>query len=122
MTPVEQRHHLRQLIILLQRRLQKSGDWYVVRPAPEAFDSIEPFCIDRMNLQQWLRYVFVARLHALLDRDAALPLQCSVTPQLEMMMTQASPALFEVTLAIDELLTNRQLPAEQLLAAYPEQD
>jgi|AntRauTorckE6833_2_1112554.scaffolds.fasta_scaffold16868_2 uncharacterized protein YqcC (DUF446 family) len=104
------------LITLLEIRLQQSGHWQVASPEPEAFDSQEPFCVDAMSLQQWLKFVFVPRMQALLDSPAPLPNQCSITPQVEMQLETASlEQITEVTQAIDLLITEGKVPPTQLL-------
>lgn len=107
---------LKKLLHLLEQRLQQTDHWQVMPPAPEAFNSTEPFCVDSMSLQQWLRYVFIPRLQAIIDAEAPLPDSCSVTPQVEMALNCHKKArVMEVTLAIDLLLTEKKTPPLQLL-------
>lgn len=104
------------LVYLLEVRLQATGDWQVAPPKPEAFASQEPFCVDTMSYPQWLKYVFIPRMQALLDADAALPQQCALTPQLEMQLpSKSQAAVGEVTQAIDDLLTEGKTPPASLL-------
>ena len=114
---MQARHKLlSKLLLLLEVRLQQTGHWQVSRPEPEAFESQEPFCIDSMSLQQWLRYLFIPRMQALVDAQASLPRTCALTPQVEMQLTsQSQLSIIEVTQAIDELLTEGKTPPAQLL-------
>ncbi|MBE0508815.1 MAG: YqcC family protein, partial [Marinospirillum sp.] len=107
---------LKKLLVLLEQRLLQTGHWQVEAPPPEAFNSPEPFCVDSMSLQQWLRYVFIPRLQAIIDANASLPDSCAITAQIEMALNCNKKArVMEVTLAIDLLLTEKQLPPLRML-------
>ena len=111
-----QRKLLGKLLQLLELRMQQADLWQVSRPEARAFESQEPFCVDTMSLEQWLRYVFIPRMQALLDAVAPLPSACALTPQVEMQLDSRSQALVsEVTLAIDLLLTKGKVPSCHLL-------
>lgn len=73
----------------LEATLQGAGLWEVSMPEPAAFESRQPFCVDTMTLPEWLRYVFVARLWALVDAQAALPTSCAVAPAMEVWLNTA---------------------------------
>ncbi|SFX18093.1 YqcC family protein [Marinospirillum alkaliphilum] len=114
--PQAQARILQRLLALLEMRLQQVDEWQVPLPEATAFESIEPFCVDRMSLQQWLRYLFIPRLRAMLDANAPLPGSCAITPQVEMVLHNNKKArITEVTLAIDLLLTENRMPPAKLL-------
>ncbi|WP_114417630.1 YqcC family protein [Marinospirillum perlucidum] len=107
---------LYKLLYLLQQRLDQQGHWQVSQPAPQAFESQEPFCVDSMTLQQWLRYIFVPRMQALLESPTQLPGECAITPQVEMQIETANLSeITEVTQAIDQLISEGKVPPTQLL-------
>lgn len=107
---------LYKLLVLLEIRLKKTGDWQVDLPTPEAFTSQEPFCVDTMSMEQWLKHIFIPRMQALLDADAPLPEACALSPQIEMQLPSSSQVLIiEVTQAIDDLLTEGKTPPAHLL-------
>ncbi|WP_251976845.1 YqcC family protein [Salinicola avicenniae] len=72
----------------LEETLAAAELWEVSYPDAEAFESQQPFCVDSMSLPQWLRYVFMARLQALVDARAALPANCAVAPAMEVWLQQ----------------------------------
>ncbi|MBZ9538632.1 YqcC family protein [Modicisalibacter tunisiensis] len=74
---------LEQALENLESTLRSVDLWNTARPEPEAFDSRQPFCVDTMALPQWLRYVFIPRLQALVDARAAMPATCQVAPAAE---------------------------------------
>lgn len=107
---------LTRLLHLLEERLKQVGAWQVIQPEAAAFNSLTPFCVDTMSLEQWLRYVFLPRMQALIDAGKSLPTSCAITEQVEMEFTECEKArVMEVTLAIDQLLTEQKIPPLSLL-------
>lgn len=72
----------------LEQTLRDNGIWDIGRPEPAAFESQQPFCLDTMTLPAWLRYVFIARLWALVDARAGLPATCAVAPAVEVWLKE----------------------------------
>lgn len=92
----------------LQAELQLQGLWSATAPSPEAMASAMPFMYDTLELHQWLQWVFVPRLLALLDCGASLPRPSHVQPLAEHEW-QARPEidsrrLLSLLQTIDELL------------------
>ncbi|ABE58598.1 MULTISPECIES: YqcC family protein [Chromohalobacter] len=83
--------------------------WRVEEPPAAAFDSQQPFCVDTMELPQWLRYVFVARLETLAETEAPLPATCSVAPAIDTWLKEASPSVrrvvTEAVAEVDRIVT-----------------
>ena len=76
----------------------------------DALASPLPFMVDTLRIEQWLQWVFLPRLHALLDAQAPLPGACSVHPLAEHEWSQrcpgaASQAVLAALLAIDAHLS-----------------
>jgi uncharacterized protein YqcC (DUF446 family) len=69
---------LASLLAELEAALREASLWEVVPPPPAALDSVEPFCIDTLSLPQWLQWMFLPRMRALLDARTALPARCGV--------------------------------------------
>lgn len=72
----------------LEATLKAANLWQVDTPVPAAFSSNQPFCVDTMSLPQWVRFVFVARLHALIAAQAPLPAKCEVAPAMAAYLQQ----------------------------------
>ena len=72
--------------------------WRMSPPTVAAYASQQPFCIDTMSLLQWLRFVFIPRLDALIEAKAPLPAKCDVAPVVDTYLTQQG------TRATDRLL------------------
>ncbi|MDX5627991.1 MULTISPECIES: YqcC family protein [unclassified Brenneria] len=74
---------VRQSLFDVERVLRNSPFWQQSPPESAAFASDEPFCIDTMRAEQWLQWVLLPRMHALLDSGAPLPMGFSLSPYFE---------------------------------------
>lgn len=72
----ELREHLQQL----ELELQTQKLWSAVAPDPKALESTTPFMYDTLKLHQWLQWVYIPRLRAVMDAKGALPHQSHVYP------------------------------------------
>lgn len=72
----------------LEATMRAADLWRMERPDAAAFDSPQPFCIDTMTLPQWLRFVFIARLEALVEARGPMPASCDVAPAVEAWLRQ----------------------------------
>lgn len=103
---------LKQDLHELQACMEEAGLWHIEAPPASAFSSQQPFSADTMSLIEWLRFVFVARLHALVDAQAPMPANCDVTPAMEAYLsnvqisTEHRRALLSVMTRIDRLVTD----------------
>lgn len=67
----------------LQNAMHAHNLWEAISPAPEALASDQPFCVESLSPTQWLQWIFIPRMHALLEQNAALPRNFSITAYLE---------------------------------------
>ena len=74
---------LRQQLQQLESALREAALWGAQPPSQQAMASAMPFMYDTLQIEEWLQWVFVPRLHALLDAQAPLPSSCSVHPLAE---------------------------------------
>ncbi|WP_413737219.1 YqcC family protein [Sodalis sp. RH21] len=84
---------IRQRLFDIEQAMRILSIWQPQPPARDAFDSPEPFCIDTMRPEQWLQWVLLPRMHALLDKRAPLPRRFAITPYFEEAMPQATQLL-----------------------------
>ncbi len=80
--------HLRDLLFQLETELKAASLWQSEPLPPSAYESTEPFCIDRMSFAQWLQFIFLPRMHALIDSGQPLPAQISIVPLAEVYFAQ----------------------------------
>ena len=84
-------HTLRQLLQDLEAAMRAASLWSTQPPSEQAMASTMPFMYDTLQIGEWLQWVFVPRLHALLDAQASLPTNCSVHPLAEHEWTNRLP-------------------------------
>ncbi|WP_120971895.1 YqcC family protein [Comamonas sp. lk] len=71
--------HLQQL----EAELQAQQLWSATAPNPKALESTMPFMYDTLQLHEWLQWVFLPRLRALIDAKGQLPHQSHIHPLAE---------------------------------------
>ncbi|EOS96012.1 YqcC family protein [Erwinia tracheiphila] len=74
---------VRQALKAVEQTLKDAGLWQSCAPVASAFESQQPFCVDTMMPLQWLQWVFLPRMHALLSAGAELPLKLAIAPYYE---------------------------------------
>ena len=108
--PVDRTTRIAELLIDVEAQLRQLGQWDRVPPLPEALASQQPFCVDTLTLPQWLQFVFLPTLYAMLENGQSLPDRCGIAPMAEEYfrgMGLGSDALEAALVRIDELLTAR---------------
>ncbi|WP_067707536.1 MULTISPECIES: YqcC family protein [unclassified Erwinia] len=90
-------------LIAITQVLQDAGLWQSCAPTTTAFESQEPFCVDTMTPEQWLQWVFLPRMQALLDSQSPLPEKLAIAPYYEMALEGAVPARAKLLHALNEL-------------------
>lgn len=102
---------LQTALLELEASMKAADLWRMPTPDAEAFASQQPFCIDTMSLPQWIRFVFIARLNALMDARAAMPAKCEVAPAVAAYLQQEkTPAHHQLLIVravekVDQIVT-----------------
>lgn len=100
------------LLDRLQQQLQEHQLWQAQPPRAEAFESTVPFCYDTMHFEQWLQFVFIPKMQALLDAQLPLPSVISLAPMAEQMWQGRAVSSIVACLAnLDALLTSQRQSA-----------
>ena len=76
-------HVLADLLMDLQMAMQDCDVWECKVPTEESLQSSEPFCIDTMKFEQWLRFVMIERFKTMLAAGSDLPVRCHISPMAE---------------------------------------
>lgn len=61
----------------LEAEMRALDLWSTVPPSAQAMASTMPFMYDTLKFHQWLQWVFVPRLYALIDARSPLPGNCN---------------------------------------------
>ncbi len=97
---------VRQQLHALEALLREHQHWRMDEPEAHLFTSTQPFCMDTMKPIEWLQWVLIPRMHALLDSAQPLPEAFAVAPYYEMALTADHPQreiLLEALQALDAL-------------------
>ncbi|WP_375057700.1 YqcC family protein [Zobellella sp. DQSA1] len=105
----------RALLYAIERELKVLSWWQSVPPPAKALASTEPFCLDTLTFPQWLQFVLLPRMQALIDAGAPLPTRISVYPMaIESFkeLAEDTRALEEAIARLDEALSGQQVSRE----------
>ncbi|HKS32877.1 MAG TPA: YqcC family protein [Enterobacteriaceae bacterium] len=86
-----QHDSVRQQLQALEALLRRHDHWQPSAPEPAAFESTQPFCMDTLEPVEWLQWVLIPRMHALLDGHFPLPQAFAVGPYYEVALDAAHP-------------------------------
>ena len=87
---------LASLLIDIECELRRANLWSASLPSADALASVEPFCVDTLDFQQWLQFILLPRMNALISAKAPLPDKCDITAMAETVWptnAQAKPVI-----------------------------
>ncbi|RKS86845.1 uncharacterized protein YqcC (DUF446 family) [Orbus hercynius] len=95
-----------QLLNEIETAMQQKTLWQSLPPKPEAFLSEQPFALDMMSCYEWLQWIFLPRMRALIDADATLPRNFVLHPYFEEALKEEDEALVLLSLIkqLDQLV------------------
>lgn len=102
----------RQLLQRIEQELKQLDLWRQQPPSAAALASTAPFCCDSMAFEQWLQFVFLPRMHALLDGALPLPTQIALCPMAEEVFGTSDTnfwPLINLIADLDELLSGQRV-------------
>ncbi|ALB56008.1 YqcC family protein [Cronobacter universalis] len=100
---MERHQRVRQQLQRVEQALRHHQQWQSAAPHSSAFESTQPFCMDTLEPYEWLQWVLIPRLHALLDAGAPLPQAFAVAPYYEVALEAGHPARDAVLVTLVEL-------------------
>ena len=105
----DQRTQVAELLLDLEYELRRMDRWADQPPAADAFLSQQPFCIDTMSFAEWSQFVFLQRMHSLLEEGAELPGASGIAPMAEEFFGQRqaeSTGLIKVLKKLDACMSS----------------
>lgn len=100
-----------QILNDIEVQLQQLDRWSPLPPDVSAMASTLPFCYDTMPLEQWIQYLLLPRLRAMLDAGVPLPTKVSILPVAEESFKTLGVAAYPLLQLISEL--DKTLTGEQ---------
>lgn len=68
------------LLLRIEAELKHHELWQEHYPEPERLASQQPFAVDTLAFHQWLQFIFLPRMHALVEGQRPLPKNIGVSP------------------------------------------
>lgn len=70
------------LLEKIEQDLRKRNMWggEANKPSKKALASTQPFCLDTLDFHQWLEYVLIVKMKALINEKGTLPHRVSIYP------------------------------------------
>ena len=96
------------VLLEIEAVLRTSGKWQRQKPAPEALNSVEPFCIDTLSFEQWLQWVFLPRMKEILEHSRPMPAKSGILSYAQDYFrekTAATAGLLSLIKRFDDLIT-----------------
>lgn len=100
MTP---EHLITQRLQQVEQVMREHDLWQNASPAAHAFNSTEPFCLDTLQPLEWLQWVLIPRMHALIAAQRPLPEKFAITSYFEVTLEQATPGRALLLLSLSQL-------------------
>ena len=94
-------------LLLIERELHVLGWWDAQAPTAEQLSSQEPFCVDTLSFEQWLQWIFLPRMKAIIEQGSPLPKVSAMREMGEMVYSgrpEQSRRLLELLGAFDRLI------------------
>lgn len=79
----EKHSQMAELLLDLEFSLRQLGLWSAERPGEEAMASQEPFCLDTLDFEEWLQFIFIERMSVVVEQGLPLPDRCGLAPMAE---------------------------------------
>jgi uncharacterized protein YqcC (DUF446 family) len=95
-------------LLLIERELRVLGMWKAVPPSDDDLSSREPFCVDTLDFDQWLQWIFLPRMKTILEQDLALPNASGILEMAEMVYASQlgeTRTLLSLLAQFDRLIT-----------------
>lgn len=109
MSLIEKKSQVADLMLQLECELRTHGLWEGRLPSTAEMMSTEPFACDVMPLQQWLQWIFLPRMKAIVESDADLPHACNISVYAEDTIAKLEVDTHSVEVlikAMDQLLSS----------------
>lgn len=80
---IDRTNNLRKLLASIEGEMRKQQLWQDQQPSREALASTEPFCVNTMDLSDWIQWVLIPKMRELLDKELPLPSNCNINAIVE---------------------------------------
>lgn len=96
-------------LLLIERELRFQGLWAASPPDPDLLASQEPFSVDTLAFEEWLQWIFLPKMKAIIEQDEPLPAVSGILAMAEMVYQgrqENMSGLLVALKAFDELIAS----------------
>ena len=79
------------VLLEVEASLRTHGKWDKSKPEASALNSQIPFCMDTLEFEQWLQWVFLPRMKDTLEQTRPLPAQSAIFEYAEECLRKNDP-------------------------------
>lgn len=100
-------HQLADLLLAIEAEMRNLGLWEAQPPPADALESLIPFCHDTLHLEQWLQWVFLAKMKQVVESGEDFPTSSDIQPLAEYrfeMLPQRTDRLLELIGQFDRFI------------------
>jgi len=100
---------IKEILSSLEHALRAQDQWQQCVPSPQALASEQPFCYDTLEFNQWLQWIFIPRLNAIIDANAALPSESAIFEYAEEVyqgVSYSTGELLQLIKSFDEMIVD----------------
>jgi len=99
-------HRAADRVLQIELAMRRTQLWHEQPPTPAAMASRMPFCADTLMFSQWLQFVFLPRMHMLIEANQPLPESSNIGPMAEHCLpaTAGRQQLLDAIRAFDDLI------------------
>lgn len=76
-------HEIADAVLAIEQTMRAGDFWHDSVPSPAAMASRTPFCADTLEFSEWLQFVFLPRMRALIENNQPLPSASAIAPLAE---------------------------------------
>lgn len=82
-TKMPTQHQVSALLAQLEAQMSALQLWQASSPSQAALSSEQPFAIDTLEPNEWLQWIFIVRINALIEQNQPLPTGFEILPYFE---------------------------------------
>lgn len=106
-------HQVADHLLAIEMEMRRLDLWESSAPAPDALESLVPFCYDKLQFEQWLQWVFLAKMKQALEKQIDFPASSNIAALAELRFAQLpgvnGTRLLELLAAFDETINAASL-------------
>jgi len=101
---------VKRIIGKIELEMKRIGCWRTESPPEKAYQFHKAFAMDTMTFTQWLQFIFIPRVHQILDENGVFPTSSMVGTQAlrEFDGDERASKLVHLLIEFDQLFNNAQ--------------